>query len=478
MQMLKPSSCEGCPFYEYGKYYVPDKIVPGSKVMFVLQNPGPDEEAGLKLVKRHWQGRNYVDEKVSVDPQPLIGATGYDFEHKYLQRAGLQRSEVSLGNAIRCRPGRALGLRSDDLPKLTTAMKLEHSSAGIVNALNHCRDTHLHIPDSVELVVAMGRYAMFALTGIQNEETEYKKKVGVVESWRGYGVDHGAIWGKFKTVDTSFYHSFQTEKRIFFMMHLAALNYGANKKYAHAALQDMHKIKRILQGTWPMPLPRWSQTPPETWPTYAAFDTEYNPEENDALIRWSLCDTKGALYCVEADASYGRTVPVEPGSTVLMQNALADIGHLANIIDMSDVTVEDLMLADSVLWTGEPHSLNYINSKYGAFNRYKHLSKDNPQLYSALDAYEPMHVWKTHYIPEFRNDKQSWAIYRSYRVPLISIIDQAQRTGAKVDTGKLTEVQHILTERLAQIVAQGKEITGDSKFNVGGSKLLKEYIYD
>lgn len=474
--LLKPSKCIGCPFYDHGKYFVPDTVVPGSKVMFILQNPGADEEAGLRLVKRHWSFNSYQDEKVQVLPQPLIGATGLSFDQKFLPLTGLSRADVSIGNAIRCRPGNSLGMKSDELPKLTSTMKLESSKAEVVGALNHCREAYLEIPDSVEVLVPMGRYAMFSLTGIQHEESEYGHKLGVVESWRGYGVDHGDAWGKFGTVNIGRYHGLTSRKKIFFMMHLAALFYGANKKFMHATLQDMHKIKRVLQGTWPLPLPVWSDVPPEVWPNYAAFDTEFNPQDN-FLLRWSLCDSSNNLYCVEADGNNVQ-VPVNPGSTVVIQNALADIAHLAGIIDISQVSIEDLMLADSVLWTGELHSLNYINSKYGAFNRYKHLSGDEPQLYSALDAYEPMYVWKHHYLPEFRRDEQSWKIYKQFRMPLVDIINRAQQTGVKVSTVRLADVQHILQSRLDEIIEQGKLITDDEKFHIGGSKLVREYIYD
>ena len=388
----KPDNCISCPLYKHGKYFTPDTIVPNSKVLFIAQNPGPDEEAGHKLVKRHWQGSQYFDEHKQVQPQPLIGATGQLFDNRFLPLSGLKRHEVSLANAIRCRPGQSLGLPSNDsLPNLTTKMKLETSEADIAKALRYCRDTYLKIPESVKLIVTMGRYAMFSVTGIQNEETEYGHKQGVMESWRGYAVNADSF-SRFDTVDTTRYHNLlQSDRHIFFTMHIAALFKGQNKRYFHATLNDFHKIKLLLNGQWPLPLPTWHNTAPTQWPKYAAFDTEYIPDTNE-LIRWSLCDTSYNLFCVEAadtPSTYGYRIPIVPNSTVLIQNALADIAHLAEITDMSTVQIEDMMLADSVLWTGEPHGLNFISSKHGAFNRYKHLAHEEgqQQLYSALDAY-------------------------------------------------------------------------------------------
>lgn len=461
----KPSSCMGCPFYHKGQYFTPDTITPGSKVMFIAQNPGPDEEAGHKLIKRTWHYGQSHDEYEQVIPQPLIGATGQLLNKRFLPLAGLSRSQVSVGNAIRCRPGHDLGLKSNGLPTITSKMKLESSQSDIVKAIKHCHDAHLHIPSSIKVIVAMGDYSLFQLTGIH----------GVI-NWRGYGFNSNN--SKHSTINSSMYHPLDSDKLIFITMHLAALYQGENKKYLHATLQDFHKLGRLLRSEWPLPLPTWQTSPPTAWPKVSAFDTEYIVDTNE-LIRWSLCDIGYNLYCVESNNTDNKHIPIQPHSTVIIQNALADIAHLSTIVDISLVNIEDMMLADSVLWTGEPHSLNYIASKHGAFNRYKHLiaEEGQEQLYSSLDAYEPMYIWRNHFIPQFIDDKQSWQVYKKYRLPLINIIDKAQRAGVKVNTTRLQEVQQYLQQRIDEIREEARVITGDDTFNIGGSKRMKEEIY-
>jgi DNA polymerase I-like protein with 3'-5' exonuclease and polymerase domains len=117
---------------------------------------------------------------------------------------------------------------------------------------------------------------------------------------------------------------------------------------------------------------------------------------------------------------------------------------------------------------------------YGAFNRYKHLihEEEQQQLYSALDAYEPMYTWRSHFIKEFKEDPMSWAIYKKYRLPLINIINKAQQTGVKVNTARLLEVQRIYQDRLNNIQEEAKAITGDDNFNIGGKNKMMEYIYE
>ena len=268
---LKPSSCEGCPFYTKGRYYTPDMIVPGSKVMFLAQNPGEQEEAGKKLIGRYYTDYGKMhDEYETTIPQPLIGPTGRQFTERFLPLSGLTRDQVSIGNAIRCRPGKALGKEPNWLPPITGTMKLESSKADIVNALKHCQQAHFHPPASTELVVTMGRHAMFALTGIQHEDIEYKEKAGVMQSWRGYGVDITDYRDQ-NTVNSTVYHSLASQKKVFFTMHIAALfkqeavsdglegqaSVG-NKRFFHATLLDFEKIGRLLRREWPLELPTWS----------------------------------------------------------------------------------------------------------------------------------------------------------------------------------------------------------------------------
>lgn len=474
----KPDRCIGCPFYEMGKYFTPDNINPNSKVLFVAQNPGEDEELGRKLIKRTYVGyKTFHSEFEQVQPQPLIGATGKLFREQFLPLSGLKESEISLANALRCRPGLHLGLKTqNDLPPITIKMKYESSRADIVKALRHCHDSYFTIPNSTELIVAMGGYALFQLTG---EKSVIDVPKARIYGWRGYILPYGNYQAK----DTYYNLRQSNEIPVLSTMHIAALFRGEMKKFYHATLQDFHKIKKILNKQWPLPLPRWNDTPPNVWPSYSSFDTEFtepdrelfSPDYSGDLIRWSLCDTDNNLYVVEAPNSI--KIQVEPDSTILMQNAPADYYRLAEIIDVSQIKIEDLMLAHSVLYPGEPHGLNYQQSIFGEFNKYKHLSTGNPQLYSALDAYEPLYIWRNGHIPEFRRDKASWKIYKERTLPLISIITKAQQRGIRVDQSRLRVIFETLTERVKEIQNEARLIIGNEKFNIGGRNDMLEAIY-
>ena len=473
-QLPKPDACKGCPFYSKGNFYVPDRVVEDSPLFFLAQNPGPDEEAGRKLKERHWLGYGqHWDDTEEVTPQPLIGTVGQLFNNKFLSRTHYARQDVSVGNAIRCRPGAGLGLKTDELPKLTSTMTLDTSKSDFVRAIRHCTDAHLRIPEKTNMFVAMGAVALFALTGQHS-----------VIDWRGYVIRttrHNVM--SHISVNVDKYHDVSQPQRgddidVFVTTHIAGLYKGDNKRYYHATLNDFSRLHKFITKQWPHSLPTWHVEAPDAWPAVSVFDTEYDPVTQE-LIRWSLCKYDGGisdLYCVEAINTPGA-IQVPFASTVIMQNALADIGHLSGIIDMSDVHIEDLMLAHAVLWTGEPHSLNYIASMYGAFNRYKHLNTDEPQLYSALDAFEPMYIWTTAIMPAFRSDRQSWLVYRQYVLPLIPIINKAQQTGLRLDGSRLKFVRDLLQEQVNELQHKARQVTKEDGLNLGGRKDILRLIY-
>lgn len=478
MLLHKPLTCTDCVYFDKSSYFVPDKIVPGSKVLFIFQAPGEDEEKGHKLTRRHFLGGGkFRDEFQDVKPEPLIGATGNIFNAKFLPLTGLKRNEISLANAIRCRPGLGLGLKkANDLPNLTNKMKLETSKADIVKALRYCKETHLKIPSSVEVIVASGSYAWFSLTGHTQVLDNYKSQDPKNRfGWRGYALSTNHVNLKYSlTLGNNTYDTLDNEVKILCTLHIAALFQPRFKIFYHAVMRDMIKVKKLLSNKWPLPLPTWKTVPPTTWPQFSSFDTEYHESSGD-LIRWSLSDNFFNTYCIEASDS--EVIGLSEHTTVLAQNMLADINHLAKIIDITQITIEDLMLAHSVLFTGEPHGLNFIASIFGAFNKYKHLSDSQPQLYSALDAYEPMYCWKGGLLPQFQNDPQSWKVYREKTIPLISIINKAQLKGVRINQEKLALVKDYIVNRLAEIEKDAKLLTGDNDFNIGGRVKMLNAIY-
>jgi uracil-DNA glycosylase len=169
----KPSSCKGCPLYGDGKGFVPDRLVEGAEVLVLSQNPGDNEERGQRIVGYDWAGKRRVPIEEPCDPQPLIGATGFELERDYLSVARLSRENTSYANVLKCRWQRD-GKRTNDLPQ----GKL------LAEAVDHCTREHLRIPESTKLIVAQGVHA-----------NEFLGCPGTVHDWRGftYEVEDGRL---------------------------------------------------------------------------------------------------------------------------------------------------------------------------------------------------------------------------------------------------------------------------------------------
>jgi uracil-DNA glycosylase family 4 len=114
------SNCQACALYHSRKNAVPGEGPPNSLIMFIGEGPGFYENE---------QGR------------PFVGAAG-KFLDELLAQAGLKRSEVWIGNVVKCRPP----ANRDPLPEELAACDrfLERQIAAI----------------SPKAIITLGRYSM------------------------------------------------------------------------------------------------------------------------------------------------------------------------------------------------------------------------------------------------------------------------------------------------------------------------------
>src|SRR3990167_1014297 len=127
-----------------------------------------------------------------------------------------------------------------------------------------------------------------------------------------------------------------------------------------------------------------------------------------------------------------------------MHNAPADIPFLEEI--RVGFTFEDTMLAHAVLQSDLDHDLGFLGSLYSTLNRWKHLDKLNPKLYSAADAYVTWECWeKLERALELDPGSQ-----RAYEIQkkLVPIIMRAEERGVKINPVRAAQAH---TERLDKI---------------------------
>lgn len=428
--------CRGCPFFGDGNNpFVQDEIKENTTVLIYGQNPGAAEVA---------QG------------VPFVGPTGELMEAQFLPVAGLTRDSVSIGNAIRCRVG-----NSNNLPPIDYAATRE--------ALLHCHNAHFKLPTATKLIVAQGEYAFYALT--QHGTEKYHK----ISDWRGYAAPLEPISGP-RAFDAGIYLPARDHRiPVLATYHLAYLfrdpTAGLITKW------DWAKIPKILKRTWPRSLPTIQDGPPQVWPQRSAFDTEYVPETKHFLC-YSL-----AYPSAKGDGSLVLRVSekLEPGALladskphVIMQNALADLPFLEKM--MRDFTYDDIMHKHAVLWSDFPHDLGFMGSLYGSVNRWKHLDKINPKLYSAGDAYV---TWEINEAlnNELNRDEASRRIYTDIQLKLVEIIRRAESVGVKVhqvEAQKAYDQRQVIMDELA---ARAQAIVG-WPINLRSTDQVKKQIFE
>jgi len=431
--LQKPSTCWGCPMYGSGKGFVPDTLVPNTRLTIVAQNPGKDEERGQRILG--YDGKQPIYE--ACVPQPLVGATGFMLRDTYLPLTGCSDTETSFCNILKCR------LKgTNDLP---TGDELKAAVA-------HCVNAHLRIPESTELIVAMGGPAFEALCpDLAKRHRATRKgpddeKGGPITTWRG-----------FVAPDT------YQGKKVFAVVHLADLFRDAGQRLP--ARLDWRRCGHYLRQHWPERLPQAGRLAADVSKVHEAFDQAEQ-------AAWVVCDTEFDRYskfltliglCWEINGQVAgvqlewvnnpdvtsevraafvrRLARLTKTTRFVFQNAKADLAvieknlHIPWRISYAK-GYDDTMHMHSVLWSELPHSLEFLASIYGKHDKLKHLSETDMLLYNWGDVIETHNVYKA-LKEEFQHDPKTERIYLHQSLPLIPITLEREQLGIRVNQRRL-----------------------------------------
>lgn len=434
MTMLsKPENCQGCPFYADGLGFVPDEVIEGANVVILAQNPGENEEAGRKVVGWEKVGGDKWSKKVplfeTVTPSPMIGATGHMMDTQFIPLAGLTRGkDVSVMNVLKCRwTDPATGKKTDKLPK----------GKVLTDAVQHCTVNYLKVPESTKLIVAQGDLAWdYASNG-----------VGPLLG-KGDEEDEGGKWRGFLAPNPRF------GVPTLGVVHLAFLL--RKRRYWVPSMRDWAKVKLILNGEWPKPLPTllteedregyklWLQGA-RTAP-YIICDTEFDRETKVLSLVGLGYPGPGGIDDIRTfqyrwfEGNW-RSEFIRDFSWLVAHvpigfwNAFADIPVIKQNMGIpyeAYKEVIDPMLAHSVLWSEYPHDLEFVDSTTGWFPKLKHLAKTNPVLYNQGDLLAPICAWES-IKKEFINDPASESVYRTQLLRLYRPRFDAKEDGIPVN---------------------------------------------
>ncbi len=464
MPIPKPDSCKGCPFYDKSNYITPDLYIKNSPILILAQNPGEGEENGIKVEGTSFNNYN-MPITTKVKPQPLIGKSGKWLKDAFWPLTKLSWDSVSKANVIKCRP-----YNQNELPSFTSKKPYKDITIPMLrDAITHCTTNYLRIPPATKYIMALGSLSLYHLTGEAS-----------ITDWRGWVLGKNTSSHIVEGI-TNYYHPLPQDIKIFPTLHVASL--FRNKDLHHATLADFSKFGALVRDAWPKPLPEITINKlPQTLPNVFGFDTEYDPEDNNRLIMYSLATRDRYIYVVDAEiASLTKKLVVPPNTNVVTQNGLVDIGHLASVFDVNSIILQDCMLAHAVLWPGERHNLDYMTSIYGMFNRHKHLrtthDKATAYLYAGLDADTTLnHVWMS-MIKEFKTDALSWNEYSERRRPLLSPIFKSQLKGVLVDKDRVSILKRVLDKELSDIIEEAKVVTANPDFNILSTQQVSKAIY-
>ena len=441
MPFLKQAGCKGCPAEFKGQYMTPDDNKPGSRVRVVAQSPGESEILGRRFV-RWYKGEEGTGEIWEADiPRPLIGKSGYALDNTFLPLAGLKREDVEVCNVVRCRLN-----NSNDLPPLTTNMARDMTT--------HCQRAYWREPTNGTTLVALGAYALWALTGeyegddddADSAEDDLRASKSI-DGWRGWLLPY-------KPVHHEGYEGNPRELNVFATYHPAF--YWRAHWLKPVGKMDFARLGRLLRGTWPEAFPTMFQYAPVNLPPTIAFDTEYNPWTKE-LHRYSVAWRTGEDLPVVHVCEPNDVIKEYNNNVIIMQNAEADWPYLTSIFGSLPETWDDTMFAHSALYGTLRHSLDFMGSLYAKHNRWKHLQHSDPLVYSGMDALATYDIWQQ-LSRELTRDSLSLALYEQELKPLLPHV--MARPSVRLNAMHIAEAAQELAQEQEGIAKRGEAVAG------------------
>lgn len=446
----KPSSCTGCPWYQDGVGYVSDEQATGS-VFILMQNPGRiEEEFGL----------------------PAQGQAGKDMDSNFLPLAGLVRGQsVTVGNVLKCRWAGGNDLTWDDTQR---------------QAVSHCTEAHLRIPEGTRLIIAQGKLAFQYAHGGNLRSPEGRP--ASITDWRGFIIPLEYTRPRFGEVP------------VFVTLHTADLYHNPTMEVVTE--WDWIKVKDILDGTYPKPLPPRQVVTADTmaearqWfadareARWVTCDTEFEPGTKyltvlgllarypDGRIQGLQVDWREALPEIREEIStlYKELVRHVP---IIFHNCRADIPVLESACKVrwgDYLQYEDTMLAHAVLWCELPHGLEFIASVWGCHTKLKHLKNNDELLYNFGDVLETDNIWR--YISEqgFKHDPLAESVYRSQHLKLAPILERTIDRGLRVNRDRVVSARMEYESKVVQALELASATAG-WPINLNSPQQLSWYLY-
>lgn len=138
--------------------------------------------------------------------------------------------------------------------------------------------------------------------------------------------------------------------------------------------------------------------------------------------------------------------------------------------------IDDTMLAHAVLWCELPHSLEFVASMWGRYEKLKHLKDQDEFLYNFGDVLETDAIWDTITSSSFKHDPQAEQVYRTQHLKLAPILDSTVRRGLRVNKARVKDARIEYEDKVQRAYRMATACAG-WPINLQSSQQMAWYLY-
>lgn len=350
-------------------------------------------------------------------------------------------------------------------------------------AITHCQQYQK--PSRAKLIIGLGKDVFrYVSNGLKNPQG----KPASFEDWRGYIIPREYTYERYGSIPVYITH------------HPAEFHFNPGAE--RLTEWDWVKIRSILDGSYPRPFPENLIGTSENLSEIAAWfnsagnaqwvtcDTEFIPDSKyltiigllarypDGRLSGLQIDWRSVDAGIKQEVRY-RYKQLVKHTAMVFHNCRADIPMLKHNfgVDWTDYKqYEDTMLAHAVLWCELPHSLEFIASVWGRYEKLKHLKVQDELLYNFGDVLETDAIWDTIVNSSFKHDPLAENVYRTQHLKLCPILDATIDRGLRVNKARVEEARLEYEAKVKQAEALALATAG-WPININSSQQIAWYLY-
>lgn len=412
---MKPETCRGCPLFEKGDGYAYGEGPTDAKCLLLGEALGAEEARA---------GR------------PFVGGAGRTLNY-LLGKAGIKRSELFVTNVIRCRPPQ----NRTPLPEEVTTCMDRHATTQLLKKYN--------------FTVLLGNTALGAVTGKAQ-----------ITKWRGSVFMQDGV----KVMPT---------------LHPAAVM--RQQELIPIVVLDLMKISReswTAEYAEPIQNYKYDASPSDlvgmlaaTKPVSVDVETNSLDASPNSLTRIGVGNEPGTIFVFKDIVTAKPVMSALLGETTRLKighNIMFDIKHLrANGIAVS-TPIYDTMVAHHLILGEVPSDLGFVSSIYTRLPFWKHLIKQNLDLYNATDVDATLRIYEQ---TEYELKRLGLTRVFEDTMQLLPILAGMSERGVRVDRLLQAKWRVGLEAQIRKHEALLLEMVGDVGFNWRSHKQLSELLY-